>query len=106
MADVAASFQAAAVDVLMIKTFAACEEFGIDDLQIGGGVAANSALRTEVAARADAAGVRVRIPSPKLCTDNGAMVAALGSKLARAGVPPNSTDFSVRSTLAVSSVVL
>ena len=106
VADVAASFQQAAVDVLMIKTFDACEQFGVTDLQIGGGVAANSALRASVAQRASEAGVSVRIPSPHLCTDNGAMVAALGSKLARAGVAPNDPRFTVRSSLPVSSVVL
>ncbi|MFZ1362868.1 MAG: tRNA (adenosine(37)-N6)-threonylcarbamoyltransferase complex transferase subunit TsaD [Candidatus Nanopelagicales bacterium] len=106
VADIAASFQQAAVDVLMMKTFDACEYFGISDLQIGGGVAANSALRASVEARALAAGVSVRIPSPHLCTDNGAMVAALGSKLARAGVPPNGLNFAVRSSLPTSSVVL
>lgn len=106
VADVAASFQQAAVDVLMVKTLDACEHFGVNDLQIGGGVAANSALRAAVEDRASRAGVSVRIPSPNLCTDNGAMVAALGSKLARAGVAPNDLDFVVRSSLPTSSVVL
>lgn len=106
VADIAASFQQAAVDVLMIKTFDACEHYGIRDLQIGGGVAANSALRASVEERAAEAGVSVRVPSPHLCTDNGAMVAALGSKLARSGKPANSLDFAVRSSLPVSRVVL
>lgn len=106
VADVAASFQAAAVDVLLRKTFDACSYYGISELQIGGGVAANSALRAAVVAESGAAGVQVRIPNPKLCTDNGAMVAALGSKLVRAGAPAQGLGFSVKSSLPISQVVL
>lgn len=102
VADVAASFQEAAIDVLVTKAMLACDEYGISDLQIGGGVAANTALRREVTLRAEDAGVQVRIPSPQLCTDNGTMVAALGSKMVRAGVQPSSMDFAVRSSLPIS----
>jgi N6-L-threonylcarbamoyladenine synthase len=81
VADVAASFQEAVVDVLVGKSLAACRAHGVEDLLIGGGVAANSRLRALAAERAEAAGVRLRVPRPGLCTDNGAMVAALGADL-------------------------
>jgi N6-L-threonylcarbamoyladenine synthase len=86
VADVAASFQDAVVDVLVGKSLAACRAHGVQDLLIGGGVAANSRLRAMAASRAEAAGVRLRVPRPGLCTDNGAMVAALGADLFARGV--------------------
>ena len=89
-ADVAASFQEAVVDVLTRKAILACREAGVTDLQIGGGVAANSRLRAMAQERADAAGIAVRVPRPGLCTDNGAMVAALGAQLVIKGRAPSS----------------
>lgn len=83
--DVAASFQEAVVDVLTQKAIAAATEHGIDTLLIGGGVAANSRLRELAADRARAAGLELRIPPRELCTDNGAMVAALGALRLQAG---------------------
>ena len=77
-ADVAASFQEAVVDVLITKSLSACKESGIDCLVIAGGVAANSRLRQLAADRCKAAGIKLSIPPIQLCTDNGAMVAALG----------------------------
>lgn len=106
VADVAASFQEAVVDVLTAKAIAACQDTGIDVLVIGGGVAANSRLRALAKERADAAGVRLRIPRPGLCTDNGAMVAAFGSRLVRDGVPSSGLDFPARSVLAVERAVV
>lgn len=88
IADVAASFQQAVVDVLIIKSLRACAEANIDTLIIGGGVAANSRLREQVMRRGHEAGVTVRIPPAILCTDNGAMVASLGSALVSAGRHP------------------
>jgi N6-L-threonylcarbamoyladenine synthase len=88
-ADVAASFQEAIVDVLLLKSLRACKDSGIDRLVIAGGVAANSRLRQVATERAAAQGVRLHIPSPGLCTDNGAMVAALGGLLLSAGAMPN-----------------
>jgi N6-L-threonylcarbamoyladenine synthase len=85
--DVAASFQEAVVDVLTQKAIAACLETGVDTLLIGGGVAANSRLRALAAERTAAAGLKLRIPAPYLCTDNGAMVAALGALRVGAGRP-------------------
>ena len=105
MADVAASFQEAVCDVLSRKAVDACRAHGLDDLVVGGGVAANSRLRAMVAERADAAGIRVRVPRPGLCTDNGAMVAALGSELVARGRAPSSLDLPADSSLPVTTVV-
>ncbi|SBW28585.1 putative tRNA threonylcarbamoyladenosine biosynthesis protein Gcp [Candidatus Protofrankia californiensis] len=99
IADVAASFQEAVVDVLTAKSVAACRARGVDTLVIGGGVAANSRLRALAAARCEAAGITLRVPRPGLCTDNGAMVAALGSLQVEAGVPPSPLDIPASSTL-------
>jgi N6-L-threonylcarbamoyladenine synthase len=76
VAGIAAAFQAAVVDVLVAKLLRAAERTGIGTVVIGGGVAANSALRTAVLDGADAAGLRAVLPSRSLCTDNAAMVAA------------------------------
>jgi N6-L-threonylcarbamoyladenine synthase len=105
-ADVAASFQEAIVDVLLLKSLAACKASGIDSLVIAGGVGANSRLRTLAAERCQAAGVRLRIPSPALCTDNGAMVAALGSLMVAAGRAPSQSAFDADSSLPVEVVSL
>lgn len=75
VADLAASFQAAVVDVLVGKTVRAARELGAREIFIAGGVSANSALRAEMIARA---GVPVRVPPLSLCTDNAAMIAAAG----------------------------
>ncbi len=77
--DVSASFQEAVVDVLTRKAVRACKDEGVDHLMIGGGVAANSRLRALAQERCEAVSIRLRVPRPKLCTDNGAMVAALGA---------------------------
>ncbi|MGO9079052.1 MAG: tRNA (adenosine(37)-N6)-threonylcarbamoyltransferase complex transferase subunit TsaD [Streptosporangiaceae bacterium] len=105
VADVAASFQEAVADVLTRKAVAACRAHGVDHLVIGGGVAANSRLRALAAQRCAAAGLRLRVPRPGLCTDNGAMVAALGAELAAAGAPPSALDFPADSGLPVTSIV-
>ena len=105
-ADVAASFQEAIVDVLLLKSLAACKASGIDSLVIAGGVAANSRLRALASQRCLAAGVRLRIPSPALCTDNGAMVAALGSLMVAAGRSPSQSAFDADSSLPVEVISL
>jgi N6-L-threonylcarbamoyladenine synthase len=104
-ADVAASFQESVVDVLTAKAIRAATESGIDQLLIGGGVAANSRLRALAAERCERAGVRLRIPRPKLCTDNGAMVAALGAQLVSHGAPPSALDIPADSALAITEVL-
>ena len=106
VADVAASFQEAVADVLTRKAVDACRAHGVDHLVIGGGVAANSRLRALAAHRCEAAGIRLRVPRPGLCTDNGAMVAALGAELAARGTPSSPLDFPADSSLPVTSVLL
>ena len=105
-ADVAASFQESIVDVLMLKALAACKESGINSLVIAGGVAANSRLRAVAAVRCEKAGISLRIPAPGLCTDNGAMVASLGSLMAAAGRAPSPVAFDADSSLPVEVVSL
>jgi N6-L-threonylcarbamoyladenine synthase len=104
VADVAASFQEAVVDVLTRKAVAACREQGVDDLLIGGGVAANSRLRALAQERCDRAGIRLRVPRPGLCTDNGAMVAALGAQFVARGRMPSLMDLPADSSMPVTSV--
>jgi N6-L-threonylcarbamoyladenine synthase len=106
VADVAASFQQAVVDVLTAKAVRACREHGVDHLLIGGGVAANSRLRAVAEQRCAAAGIRLRVPRPGLCTDNGAMVAALGAKLVAAGAAPSDLDIPADSSLPVTEVLV
>ena len=103
-ADVAASFQEAIVDVLVQKSLAACAATGIESLVIAGGVAANSRLRELAEQRCEKAGVKLRIPSPLLCTDNGAMVAALGSLMSSAGRAASAIDLAASSSLLVTTV--
>jgi N6-L-threonylcarbamoyladenine synthase len=102
--DVAASFQDAVCDVLTAKAIDACRQHGVDTLVIGGGVAANSRLRVMAEERAEKAGITVRVPRPKLCTDNGAMVAALGSHLVAAGVRPSRLDLPADSAMPLTLV--
>lgn len=105
-ADVAASFQEALADVLTRKAVLACREEGVDTLLIGGGVAANSRLRSLAEQRCEAAGISLRVPRPGLCTDNGAMVAALGSALVRSGAPPSEPTLGADSSLPVQTVLM
>lgn len=104
VADVAASFQDAVCDVLTKKTMAACAANGATSLIIGGGVAANSRLRTFITDAAAARGITVRVPRPGLCTDNGAMVAALGASLVRAGKAPSRLDLPADSSMPVTQI--
>ena len=104
IADVAASFREAVVDVLVTKALAACADHGVPRLLLGGGVIANKRLRDVAIERADAAGVVVRIPPLSLCTDNGAMIAALASELIMAGRPPSTLLFGADSTLPVTEI--
>jgi N6-L-threonylcarbamoyladenine synthase len=105
VADVAASFQEAVCDVLTRKAIDAASSRGIEDILIGGGVAANSRLRAMAEERAAAQGIRVRVPRPGLCTDNGAMVAALGAELVARGRTPSLLDLPADSSQPITTVV-
>jgi N6-L-threonylcarbamoyladenine synthase len=102
--DVCASFQEAVADVLTAKAVRAATELGIGTLVISGGVAANSRLKELAAERCAARGIELRVPKPRLCTDNGAMIAALGAHLVAAGVRPSEMDLSTDPGLPVDTV--
>ncbi|SHG02829.1 O-sialoglycoprotein endopeptidase [Jatrophihabitans endophyticus] len=97
--DVAASFQEAVADVLTAKALRACRDEDVETLVIVGGVAANSRIRELAAERCAAAGVDLRIPPMRLCTDNGAMIAAIGDLLVRDGATPSDPGFSAVPTV-------
>jgi len=104
VADVAASFREAVVDVLLTKAMAACRDHGVPRLLLGGGVVANARVREVAVQRARDEGVALRIPALSLCTDNGAMIAALGAQLIMAGHEPSTLGFSADSTLPVTDI--
>jgi N6-L-threonylcarbamoyladenine synthase len=104
IADVAASFQEAVTDVLTRKAILACREHGVQNLQIGGGVAANTRLRAMAQERCDDAGITLRVPRPGLCTDNGAMVASLGAQLMLKGRAPSDLGLPADSSMPVTEV--
>ena len=104
VADIAAAFQEAVVDVITSKAVLACRENGITELLLGGGVAANSRLRQLTEQRCSAAGIRLTVPPLALCTDNGAMVAALGAQLVMAGVDASGIGFAPDSSMPVTTV--
>ncbi len=89
VADVCASFQEAVADVLAAKTVRAATDLGIGTVVIAGGVAANRGLRALAEERCAAAGLELRVPRMELCTDNGAMIAAVGAHVAAAGAAPS-----------------
>ena len=92
MADVAASFQEAVVDVLVAKAKQALLVSGMRKLGIGGGVAANARLREKAVAMTDALGVELFIPPLSLCTDNAAMAGVALAKLAAGRIEPLDAD--------------
>ena len=91
-ADIAAGFQEAVADVLTLKAVRAATGLGVSTLLIAGGVAANSRLRELAAQRCAAANLTLRVPSPRFCTDNGAMIAAFAAQLVAAGASPSPLD--------------
>jgi N6-L-threonylcarbamoyladenine synthase len=84
-AELAWGFQDAVVDVLVTKTMRAALATGARSIVLGGGVAANGALRTRLAGEAEARGLPLIVPRPALCTDNGAMIGAAGARRFAAG---------------------
>jgi N6-L-threonylcarbamoyladenine synthase len=104
VADIAASFREAVADVLTAKAIAACRDLGVPRLLLGGGVVANARVRELAAERAKAAGVALRIPPLSLCTDNGAMIAAIAAQRIMAGHGPSGLDVAADSTLPVTVV--
>ena len=104
IADVAASFRESVADILLTKALAACADYGVPRLLLGGGVVANARIRELAAERCAKAGVELRIPPLSLCTDNGAMIAAIASQLISAGHAPSSLGFGADSTLPVTSI--
>ncbi|MBG9289683.1 tRNA (adenosine(37)-N6)-threonylcarbamoyltransferase complex transferase subunit TsaD [Corynebacterium diphtheriae] len=99
--DVCASFQEAVVDVLTSKAIIACKDTGASVLLLGGGVAANSRLRELAAARCQSASIELRVPSFKLCTDNGVMIAAVASQLIHEGAQPSGLSVGTDTSLEV-----
>ncbi|MGW5342054.1 tRNA (adenosine(37)-N6)-threonylcarbamoyltransferase complex transferase subunit TsaD [Streptomyces sp. NPDC004050] len=95
LADAAASLQEAVADVLTRKAVAACRDHGVKTLVVVGGVAANSRVRELAQRRCASAGIELRVPPMTLCTDNGAMIAAVGDLLVRAGTEPAPYDMTV-----------
>ena len=104
VADVCASFQEAVADVLTAKTVRAATDLGIATVVVAGGVAANGRLRALAEERCAAAGLQLRVPRPRLCTDNGAMIAAVGAHVAAAGGAPSGEFLTGNPGLPVSVV--
>lgn len=91
--DVCAGFSEAVNDSLTAKAVRAAQDFDCDTIVIGGGFSANSRLRELIQKRAQSAGIKVRMPELKFCTDNGAQIATMGVALVKAGVAPSPADF-------------
>lgn len=106
VADVAAAFQEAVADVLTRKAVLACTERGIETMVLAGGVAANKRLRELTQQRCAEAGIELRQPRFSLCTDNGAMIAALGAAVVERDLPPSARDLGADSSLPVTSVLI
>lgn len=102
IADVAASFQEAVADVLTMKALRAATDRGVGTLVLGGGATANSRIRALAEQRCAEAGVTLRVPTPRRCTDNGVMIAALGAHLAAAGAEPSALTAATDPGLPVS----
>ncbi|WP_134768294.1 tRNA (adenosine(37)-N6)-threonylcarbamoyltransferase complex transferase subunit TsaD [Nocardioides sp. 1609] len=99
VADIAASFQECVADTVVTKAIRACRQERVDTLVIVGGVAANSRVRSLAEQRCAEAGIELRVPPMRLCTDNGAMIAAIGDLLVRDGAPPSVPELGARSSV-------
>ncbi len=104
VADIAASFRMAVADVLISKAIDACQQTNTPRLLLGGGVAANQLVRQLAEERTAAAGIELRVPPLSLCTDNGAMIAAIAAERIRAGYGPSTVSFAADSTLPVTNI--
>jgi N6-L-threonylcarbamoyladenine synthase len=91
----AASYQAAIIDVLVEKTLRASEEYGVANVVVAGGVAANRALRQRLQEEGAARGLGIHLPPPHYCTDNGAMIAAAGYYRLRSATTREPIDLSL-----------
>lgn len=103
VADIAASFQESVADVLTMKAVRAATDVDVDTVVLGGGATANSRIRSMIETRCTAAGLTLRIPKPRLCTDNGVMIAALGAHLVAGGAEPSDLRAATDPGLAVST---
>jgi N6-L-threonylcarbamoyladenine synthase len=92
-ADLAASTEAAIVDVLLKKSLTALKQTGMQRLVVAGGVGANRLLREQLNAACKKAGIRVHYPELHLCTDNGAMIAMAAALRLQAGIEQANTDY-------------
>jgi N6-L-threonylcarbamoyladenine synthase len=101
VADIAASFQEAVADVLTMKAVRACGDVGVDTLVLGGGATANSRIRSLAQQRCDASGITLRVPKPRLCTDNGVMIATLGAHVIAGGAEPSALTVATDPGLSV-----
>ncbi|PPJ23302.1 tRNA (adenosine(37)-N6)-threonylcarbamoyltransferase complex transferase subunit TsaD [Nocardia nova] len=101
--DIAASFQEAVADVLTMKAVRAARDVGVDTLVLGGGATANSRIRSMAEERCVAAGLTLRVPKPRLCTDNGVMIATLGAHVIAGGAEPSPLTVATDPGLSVST---
>ncbi|WP_245951294.1 tRNA (adenosine(37)-N6)-threonylcarbamoyltransferase complex transferase subunit TsaD [Phytoactinopolyspora halophila] len=106
VADVAAAFQESVADVLTRKAVLACQERDIGTMVLAGGVAANARVRDLARERCAEAGIELRQPRLSLCTDNGAMIAALGAAVVEQNLEPSAPDFATDSSLPVTQVLV
>lgn len=104
--DVCASLASSVANVLSNKAIAACTQFDAHTLIVGGGFSANSQLRQALLTKGQQHGLDIRVPRISLCTDNGAMIAMLGSNLVEAGVKPSARDFSIDSSMPMDKIVM
>ncbi|ATL65824.1 tRNA (adenosine(37)-N6)-threonylcarbamoyltransferase complex transferase subunit TsaD [Nocardia terpenica] len=101
--DIAASFQESVADVLTMKAVRAAQDVGVDTLVLGGGATANSRIRSMAQDRCAAAGLTLRVPKPRLCTDNGVMIATLGAHVIASGAKPSNLTVATDPALPVST---